>query len=101
MAFLQRIINGGGQILREPAVGSGRLDLCVVYQGKKYPIELKIRYSTTTQAEGLEQVANYMDTLGEKNAWLCIFDRRKIAWTRKIYQKTETMNGKTVFVFGL
>jgi hypothetical protein len=31
MAFLQRVINGGGQTVREMASGSGRLDRCLVY----------------------------------------------------------------------
>ena len=29
MAYLQRIVNGGGAIDREYAAGSGRIDLCV------------------------------------------------------------------------
>jgi hypothetical protein len=32
MAFLQRIINGGGNINREMAVDKGRIDLCLVYK---------------------------------------------------------------------
>jgi hypothetical protein len=43
MAFLQRVINGGGLIIRDMAAGSGRLDLCLVYEEQKYPIEIKIR----------------------------------------------------------
>ena len=38
-AFLQRIINGGGTILREYASGRERMDLCVIYENNKYPIE--------------------------------------------------------------
>ena len=43
-AFLQRIVNGGGHIVREMAAGTGRTDLCVEYGKRKYPIELKIRH---------------------------------------------------------
>ncbi|MDR0392330.1 MAG: AAA-like domain-containing protein, partial [Planctomycetaceae bacterium] len=59
MAFLQRVVNGGGQIIREMAIGSGRLDLCLIYEGQKYPIELKIRYGQKYLEKGLEQTANY------------------------------------------
>ena len=41
-AFLQRVINGGGNIQREYASGMGRMDLCVEYLQYKYPIELKL-----------------------------------------------------------
>ena len=103
MAFLQRIINGGGNIIREPAAGKGRLDLCVVYNDKKYPIEIKIRYDNTTLEKGLVQLADYMDVFGEKKAWLCIFDRSTDkSWEDKIYtEKRETEGGKTIRVVGL
>jgi len=41
-AFLQRVINTGGKIIREYASGRRRFDLCVLYAGKKYPLELKL-----------------------------------------------------------
>jgi hypothetical protein len=57
MAFLQRVVNGGGQLVREYAASTGRTDLCLVYNGQKYPIELKLRYGEATKAEGLTQTA--------------------------------------------
>ena len=102
MAFLQRILNGGGQIIREMAAGSGRTDLCVVYESGKYPIELKIRRGDKTLQEGLVQTAEYMDTFGCKDGWLAIFDQRpKMSWDEKIYMKKEMVDGKTVTVIGL
>ncbi|MDR0667488.1 MAG: AAA-like domain-containing protein, partial [Prevotellaceae bacterium] len=35
MAFLQRVVNGGGQVVREMALGTGRLDICLVYENHK------------------------------------------------------------------
>jgi len=102
MAFLQRILNGGGQIIREMAAGTGRTDLCIVYQGNKYPVELKIMRGNKSVPEGIEQTIRYMDTFGCSQGWLVVFDRRpKISWTKKIYIKKETIDGKTVTVFGL
>ena len=101
-AFLQRVLNGGGHIIREPAAGTGRTDICVVYEGEKYPIELKIRYSEQTLPEGVEKTMQYMDTFGCTEGWLAIFDRRpEIAWEEKIYMKKVTVAGKTVTVVGL
>ncbi|GHT50571.1 hypothetical protein AGMMS49982_06120 [Bacteroidia bacterium] len=100
-AFLQRIVNGGGQIIREFAAGRDRLDLCVQYEGQKYPIELKLRYSSKTEEKSYAQLINYMDTVGAKEGWLIIFDRRPdIDWDAKIYLKTETVEGKTVTIVG-
>lgn len=42
MAFLQRIVNGGGRIDREYALGSGRIDLCVTYAGERFAIQMKV-----------------------------------------------------------
>jgi len=102
MAFLQRIINGGGYIIREMGAGTGRTDLCLVYGTQKYPIELKIRRGDKTVAEGIEQTISYMDTFGCTEGWLAVFDQRKrIAWDKKIYTKKVTADGKTVTVIGL
>jgi len=100
-AFLQRVINGGGNILREYALGRMRMDICVIYENIKYPIEIKLYYGQKTKKEGLEQLAEYMDSLGESIGWLVIFDRRKnISWTKKITWTTETINNKTIHIVG-
>jgi len=101
-AFLQRVLNGGGEIIREPAAGTGRADLCIVYDNIKYPIELKIRRSEKTCNEGLEQTIQYMDTFGCTQGWLVIFDQRaETSWNDKIYLKKEVIEGKTVTVVGM
>jgi hypothetical protein len=102
MAFLQRVINGGGQIIREMAAGRGRLDLCVVYEGGKYPIELKLRRGEKSRPQGVEQTLRYMDVYGAREGWLAIFDRSVGAsWDDKIYMEKETLDGKTVTIVGL
>jgi type II secretory pathway predicted ATPase ExeA len=101
-AFLQRVLNGGGNIIREMAAGTGRTDLCIVYEGIKYPIELKIRRTEKTLSEGIEQTMQYMNTFGCAEGWLAIFDQRhEISWDEKIYMKKETTAGKTVTIVGL
>jgi len=61
MAFLQRVLNGGGHIDREYAASRGRMDLVVEYNNKMYIIEIKLIYSYNSPAEvreeGLEQLA--------------------------------------------
>jgi hypothetical protein len=46
MAFLQRIVNGGGRIEREYGLGRGALDLMVFWREERHAIELKIRRDT-------------------------------------------------------
>jgi len=103
MAFLQRVINGGGQLIREMAADTGRLDLCVIYQNHKYPIELKILRGDRTFTRGLEQTADYMDVYGVKEGWLCIFDRNpEKSWDEKIYMKKEIIEGdRIITIVGL
>ena len=40
-AFLQRVINGGGEIIREMALGKKAMDLGVLFHGAKYAVEVK------------------------------------------------------------
>ena len=63
-AFLQRVINSCGRTDRELATGRKRLDLCIHYQNRRYPIETKIRQSPKTYDEGKNQLSDYIDTLG-------------------------------------
>jgi len=101
MAFMQRVINSGGQIIREYAASAGRTDLCLVYGGRKYPVELKLRYGEASKAEGLAQVARYMDVLGAKRGWLVIFDRREgVSWDDKNFFSHEEAAGKQVTIVG-
>ncbi len=107
-AFLQRIINGGGRVDREYGLGRRRTDLCVVWN---YPggvqrgvIELKIRYASLEQtlAAGLEQTWRYADATGAEEAHLVIFDRRpKVAWSKKIWQRSEQHAGMAISVWGM
>ncbi|MCL2689978.1 MAG: ATP-binding protein [Chitinispirillia bacterium] len=100
-AFLQRIINGGGQIIREMALGSKRTDLCVVYNEQKYPIELKILQNQKSLGQSLKQVSEYMDKVGSDTGWLVIFDKDDTkSWDEKIYLKKESFEGKTITVAG-
>ena len=101
-AFLQRIINSGGYSIRDMAAGTGRTDICVVYEGNKYPIELKLWRGEKSVQKGIEQTLGYMDTFGCTEGWLAVFDRRpEIDWDEKIYMKKETVDGKTVTIVGL
>ncbi|MDR1298985.1 MAG: AAA-like domain-containing protein [Oscillospiraceae bacterium] len=102
MAFLQRVINGGGQIIREMAAGRGRLDLCVVYKGEKYPVEIKILRGEKTRTQGVEQTLRYMDVYGAAVGWLAIFDRDPgKSWDEKIFMEKESVGDKTVTIVGL
>jgi hypothetical protein len=103
MAFLQRVINSGGNIIREYAAGRKFTDLCVVYDSKKYPIELKLLRGKNTLEKGLVQLSVYMDTFGCREGWLCIFDRDpNKTWDEKIYtEKHLVEGGKTIHIIGL
>jgi len=101
-AFLQRVINGGGDIIREMAAGTGRADLCLVYDDHKYPIELKILRGEKSIQQGIEQTMQYMDSFGCTEGWLALFDRRpQIDWEEKIYMRKESVGGRTVTIIGL
>jgi len=77
MAFLQRIVNGGGRVDREYGLGRGALDLMIFWKAERYAIEVKIRRDTETEAEALEQVTRYVDHAGLGEGWLLLFDLRK------------------------
>lgn len=102
MAFLQRIINGGGKIHREYALGTGRVDLLITWKTQRIVIELKVwRNEKITLEKGLEQTARYMDTSNATEGHLIIFDEQKKSWSEKIYQREETVGSKVITVWGM
>ncbi|MGA1355761.1 MAG: AAA family ATPase [Prochlorothrix sp.] len=78
MAFLHRVVNGGGSLEREYAIGSGRMDLCLRYGGVMLGMELKVWQPGKPDplGQGLEQIDRYLAGLGLETGWLVIFDRR-------------------------
>jgi type II secretory pathway predicted ATPase ExeA len=109
MAFLQRVLNGGGNIEREYAAGRGRMDLLVEYKAKRHVIEIKLIHDKkspeTIKTKGLEQTKKYRDTKAPNaSAYLVIFDRRDAAkdlsWDERISWQEEVVPGGMVTVVG-
>jgi len=101
MAFLQRIINGGGRIEREYGLGRGALDLMVEWGEQRHAIELKLRRDTEIEEEALEQIERYLDSAGLGEGWLVLFDMREgVSWQDKIYVRDVPLGDKTIHVVG-
>jgi len=101
MAFLQRIVNGGGRVEREYGLGRGALDLMIFWKGERHAIEVKIRRDTETEAKALDQVARYLDRSGLGEGWLLMFDLRKeVAWTDKLFVREVEHEGKRICIVG-
>jgi type II secretory pathway predicted ATPase ExeA len=101
MAYLQKIVNGGGRIEREYGLGRGALDLLVEWKDKRHAIEVKLRRDTETEARALDQLARYLDRLGLTEGWLVLFDLRKeLSWKDKLFLRDVEHRGKTIHVLG-
>ncbi|WP_045875584.1 ATP-binding protein [Pseudofrankia sp. DC12] len=110
MAFLQRVINGGGYVDREYGVGRGRIDLLVrwPYPGpagrpavQREAFELKARADGDADplAKGLAQLDSYLDRLALDTGTLVIFDRRPTAKPiaeRTALSATTSATGRTI-----
>ncbi|MFO0610886.1 MAG: AAA-like domain-containing protein [Polyangiales bacterium] len=105
MAFLQRVVNGGGRVEREYALGKGALDLLVEWRAgsevQRIPIEVKLRRDTETEAEAVEQVAGYLASIGEGMGWLVMFDLRSTApWAERLFTRERAAGGCAVTIVG-
>ena len=101
MAFLQRVLNGGGRIVREMALGSRRLDLCVEYRGRRYAVEVKTSKNFAGETS-YAQLAGYLDSLGLPEGWMTVFDTDSgKPWDEKLYLRDVVCDGKTIHLVGL
>ena len=113
-AYLRRVINSGGRMGREYAVGRGRTDPLLEWrqmvrgqaQIRKYVIECKareVRFGLERLIrEGLEQTAAYMDRCGADAGHLVIFDLRPgVSWEERLFQKDPKPGESPVTVWAL
>ena len=107
-AHLQRIVNGGGRIEREYALGRGRTDLLIVWpQGgrvRRFVVECKVlrKGLERTIAEGVEQTRRYADRCAAEAGHLVVFDRAPDrTWAEKIFCRAPTGAGAPVTVWGM
>jgi hypothetical protein len=101
MAFLQRVVNGGGRIEREYGLGRGALDLLIEWRGQRHAIEVKLRRDTETEADALDQLARYLDHAGLGEGWLVMFDLRSTqSWDERLTIRKLQHRGKQVHLVG-
>jgi hypothetical protein len=111
MAFLQRVVNGGGFVEREYGVGRGRMDLLVRWpyteagerRWQREALELKVwrEREADPLPEGLAQLDTYLERLGLEEGVLVIFDRRPEAggtMTRTRFEQARSPSGRKVTV---
>ena len=107
-AHLQRIVNGGGRIEREYALGRGRTDLLIVWprggRERRFVVECKVlrKDLERTIAEGMEQTRGYMDRCAAEAGHLVVFDRTPDRpWADKIFRRAPSEAGVPVTVWGM
>ncbi|MBQ0030880.1 MAG: AAA-like domain-containing protein, partial [Bacteroidales bacterium] len=97
LCFLKPIINGTGYYYVEPQTRDNkRMDIVVNYAGDEYLIELKLWYGREYERKGEEQVSEYANIRGLKNAYLITFSFLK----EKVVQECpewKTVNGVDVY----
>lgn len=112
-AFLQRIVNGGGRIHREYALGRKYTDLYLEWpldevkgfygEVQRVVLELKILYANLdkTIADGLSQVGGYARHCGATEAHLVIFNRNPdVSWDEKTWHEVRHDAALQVEVWG-
>ncbi len=114
MAFLQRVVNGGGSVDREYGIGRGRIDLLVRWpvttaEGRtvqREALELKVwrdRHADP-MTQGLGQLDADLASLELDTGVLVVFDRRQDALPtadRTRFETAQTPSGRTVTVLRL
>jgi len=109
MAYLQRIVNGGGFIDREYGIGRGRIDLLVRWPYTKADgtravqrraLELKVWRAGDADPlkKGLAQLDDYLRQLALRRGVLVIFDRRaaRRRARRVRFEEAVTRSGRKV-----
>ena len=110
-AFLQRIVNSGGRIEREYALGSLRTDLLILWPAGGTPgnatktvVECKCLPGSLerTIEQGLIQTRAYMSRCAAAEGHLVIFDCTPgRPWEDKVFRREETADGVPITIWGM
>jgi hypothetical protein len=113
-AWLQRVVNGGGYIAREYALGSQRCDIFVRFfhmedgqrQEERFVVEIKVIHEhgslDTTIKDGLEQTSAYADVCKPSESHLIVVDPRpNRQWDEKIFKRECEVRGRQITVWGM
>ncbi|MDR1923952.1 MAG: hypothetical protein LBQ66_06225 [Planctomycetaceae bacterium] len=101
LAFLQRIISDDVKLNHDMELGTGKLDFCIFYGKRRYPIVLKILQNEHSYTKGLEMIAKYIDMFACREGWLIVFDRREdISLDDKIFVRHNFFENKKITIFG-
>ncbi len=114
-AYLQRVVNGGGRIEREYALGRGRVDLLIVWpvgeqalaqRVQEVVVECKVVRDRDglerTIAEGVEQTAGYAARCAAEAGHLVVIDcREHRTWEEKIFHHRRGAAAAPVDVWGM
>jgi hypothetical protein len=104
MAFLQRIINGGGRIEREMAAGNGRTDLVIFWKSQVITIEIKMHHDKWSEPEGIEQLARYLDRLGQKTGYMVFLEKKsamELSWENRIRHEVHIIDNKEIILYAM
>ena len=106
MAFLQRVVNGGGVIQREFAAGRGAVDVVAHFAGERFVTEIKrVRPKdgmATVRARGIAQLSRYLDVLGLDEGWLLVVDQRpRRTWRQRLWREDVTVEGRVLHLVGV
>jgi hypothetical protein len=104
MAFLQRIINGGGRIEREMAAGNGRTDLVIFWKAQVITIEIKMHHDKWSEPEGIEQLARYLDRLDQKTGYMVFLEKKsamELSWEDRIRREVHIVDNKEIIIYAM
>jgi hypothetical protein len=104
MAFLQRIINGGGRIEREMATGNGRTDLVIFWKTQVITIEIKMHHDARSEPQGIQQLARYLDRLGQKTGYMVFLEKKSVSelsWEDRIRREVHIVDNKEIIVYAM
>ncbi len=78
IVFLEPLFNGKGFAFKEVETSlEKRMDILIIYNKKKYIVELKLFYGQEYHKQGLAQLNDYLDRENIKKGYIMLFDKKK------------------------
>ena len=83
---------------------NGRTDLVICWKTQVLTIEIKMRHDKWSEPEGIQQLARYLDRLGQKTGYMVFLEKKRaleLSWEDRIRREVQIVDDKEIILYAM
>jgi hypothetical protein len=83
---------------------NGRTDLTIFWKAQVLTIEIKMHHDKWSEPEGIQQLALYLDRLGQKTGYMVFLEKKsalELSWEDRIRREVHIVDNKEIIIYAM